>query len=169
MSKTSELKWFSIFQYDLEEEYLEKKHRQGLTFQNIGFPLLYKFRETTPQEMNYKIEYGDLIENKAEYIIFLEEYGWEYITEFAQFMYFRKPTDENAPKDDIFTDKESKMQHLNRILKRRGIMILLLLYPMLVYSESSIYFIIIIASLFLLLFNDYIRIRKKILSDSDSV
>ena len=56
-----------------------------------------------------------------EYVRMFEDCGWEYLTEFDGYNYFRKPADKMQQKEEIFCDDISRLDMMNRIFIGRVI------------------------------------------------
>lgn len=144
-----------------------EKHRQGYAFSGISFPISYTFDRVEPQEMIYKLEYTSLIKDQDQYIHFVSEYGWEYVGTFFDFSYFRKPKTESTEEDDIFSDEESKIAHLDKILYSRGIaaMIALAMWFIIIPISDgwTLLHIIPVLLVIIKLIMDYRRIKQKII------
>ncbi len=157
-------RFFTIFQYDREEQYLMEQHRQGQAFKSIPFITRYEFEATAPAEFVYKLEYTDLIDNINEYTAFLESYGWEYIDTYFSFSYFRKPG-KPEQKNELFSSSESKLEHLNKIVINRGLAFVLALFIMVIVAMDhplGQFLLVVLVLLGIWLVFDFLRIRKKI-------
>ena len=52
MSETkTTFKWFTIFQYEEEQEYLRQMHKAGWKLNKVSFPGFYHFTECTPEDV----------------------------------------------------------------------------------------------------------------------
>ncbi len=120
-------KWrfFSIPEYEEEQEWLMKQHKAGWKLINASLPGIYKFEKCRPEEVVYQLDYNqEGMENKNEYVKMFEDCGWEYITDMVGYSYFRKPVSQMNDKEEIFSDDASKMDMIERVFK--GKMILLI-------------------------------------------
>lgn len=118
---------FNIFQYDLEEEFLREMHRQGYAFEKISGIFIYNFKRVEAEDVVYKLDYPGVFRNvtdKDDYIQMFEDDGWEYLGENFEYTYFRKKTKDGINLD-IFSDEESKRTVLERIFKKRFLILLL--------------------------------------------
>lgn len=169
MAEKTARKIFNIFQYDLEEDYLAGMHREGYAFKGISGFFKYRFDSAEPREMVYRLEFKAEIDDEDSYLRFMEDYGWEYLGTFFQYAYFRKPKSEDAGGDDLFTDNESKLAHLRRILLSRGFIVFVALVLNFCYifdSDTHAVHRVIVAILFLAipkLVYDYLRVRARLL------
>lgn len=46
-----EIRWFSIMEYEKEENYLSKRHLEGWKFKSVTFPGLYTFERCEPEKI----------------------------------------------------------------------------------------------------------------------
>ena len=59
MSNTkTQFKWFSIPEYDKEQEYLRQMHKSGWKLVRIGFPGVYHFEACQPEDVVYQLDYN---------------------------------------------------------------------------------------------------------------
>ena len=92
MQTKQERKIFTITEYDREQEYLSKRHREGWKFTAVTGYGMYHFEKCEPEEVVYQLDYnieGNI--NHEEYTRMFEDCGWEYITTYVGYAYFRKP------------------------------------------------------------------------------
>ena len=114
-------KWFWLWSFDKEEKWLNEMASKGLALANVGFAR-YEFEDCAPGEYNIRLEMLKDSVNHPEsqrYILFLEDTGVEHISTLFRWQYFRKKAD-IAP-FDLFSDIDSRIRHLNRILFIPGI------------------------------------------------
>ena len=98
-----EIRWFSIMEYEKEENYLSKRHLEGWKFKSVTFPGLYTFERCEPEKVIYQLDYNkEGIKHQMEYVRMFEDCGWEYLTEFDGYNYFRKPADKMQQEEEIF-------------------------------------------------------------------
>ena len=121
-----EFKYFSIFNHEKEEEYLRSQHQHGWEFVKVTGIGMYHFQECEPEDVIYQLDYNQDTNNKEEYIQMFIDCGWEYIQEFAQFSYFRKPVSEMVENERIFSDETSRLEMLERVYKGRLLPVLVI-------------------------------------------
>lgn len=128
MKKTKkEFKYFTIFQYEQEQEYLSDMHKQGWKFVRIGGIGVYHFEECEPDDVVYQLDYNkEGRANKESYVGMFEDCGWEYILDFAEYSYFRKRKAEMNGEEGIFCDEQSRCDMMDRVYKGRLIPLLVL-------------------------------------------
>lgn len=109
-------KWFWVWEFDKEERWLNEMAAQGLALVGTGF-CKYEFEPCAPGEYQVRLE---LLENQPchaesrKYIGFIEETGAEQVGTFMRWVYFRKKTADGP--FDLFSDLESRIKHLKRII-----------------------------------------------------
>ena len=101
-----EFRWFNIMEYEKEENYLSKRHQEGWKFKRVTFPGVYTFERCEPEKVIYQLDYNkEGIKHQMEYVRMFEDCGWEYLTEFDGYNYFRKPADKMQQEEEIFCDE----------------------------------------------------------------
>ena len=109
-------KCFWIWEFDKEEEWLNQMSAQGWQLRDVSL-FRYVFEKGEPCEYAYKLELLDNLpgtSKSVEYIEFIEETGIEMIGSLMRWVYFRKKNDGKG--FEIFSDLQSKINHINRIL-----------------------------------------------------
>lgn len=114
-------KFFTLFEYEDEEAFLEKQHKNGWKVVSYKLPGFYKFEKCEPEDMTYRIDFTN--ENgsrNAEYRQMFADNGWEFLWSVNGFSIFRKVrTSASESNNEIFTDNASKLQMLQKIQQRR--------------------------------------------------
>ena len=115
-----EFRYFSIFNHEDEQEYLQRQHHLGYRFVKVTGLGIYHFEECDPEEVIYQLDYNqEGSAHKDEYIQMFEDCGWEYIQEFAGYSYFRKALSDMDENEAIFCDDASRLEMLERVYKGR--------------------------------------------------
>jgi hypothetical protein len=115
-------KWFWLWSFDKEEKWLNEMAAKGLVLVGVGFTR-YEFEECAPGEYNIRLEMlKDSVSHieSQRYIRFLEDTGVEHIGTLLRWVYFRKKAD--ITPFDLFSDIDSRIRHLNRLLFIPGIL-----------------------------------------------
>lgn len=113
-------KYFTIFEYEREQNYLMRMHQSGWKFVKISGFCIYHFEKCTPENVIYQLDYNqDGIAHKDEYVKMFNDCGWEYLQDFVGYSYFRKPASEISGTTEIFCDDDSRLQMLERVFKGR--------------------------------------------------
>ena len=108
-------KWFWLWDFDKEEDWLNDMASKGLALTNVGF-CRYEFENTQPGEYRIGLEYLDNWPSHAEsqnYIRFLEESGIEHVGSLTRWIYVRTKTDST---NVLHSDTDSRIKHLNRLI-----------------------------------------------------
>lgn len=122
METKQEFRYFTITEYDKEQQYLSKRHGEGWKFTGVTGIGKYHFEQCEPEAVVYQLDYnqeGNI--NQPEYTQMFEDCGWEYITTYVGYSYFRKPVAEMKEEEEIFFDDSSKLDMMNRVFKGRMI------------------------------------------------
>lgn len=126
-------KYFSIFEYEKEEQYLREMYKSGWRFLKVTGLGVYHFEKCIPADVIYQLDYNqDSKEHKDEYLQMFSDCGWEYLQNYAGYSYFRKPAAEMNGDEEIFCDNESKLQMMERVLKGRMFPLLIIFFCCLV-------------------------------------
>lgn len=109
-------KIFWAWNFDEEEKWLNEMAEKGFALSSVSL-FRYEFEECLSGEYNIRLEllehWPSHIESGA-YIRFLEETGVEHVGSVMRWGYFRKKTVDGT--FDLYSNSESRIQHLNRIL-----------------------------------------------------
>ena len=129
METKKQFRWFTIFDYDKEQEYLSEMHKSGWRFVKVTGLGTYHFEKCTPEAVSYRLDYNkEGLAHKDEYVKMFNDCGWEYIQEYAGYSYFRKPVGESGVAEEIFCDDDSKLQMMQRVLKGRMLPLLVIFF-----------------------------------------
>lgn len=144
MEVKKQFKWFTIFEYEKEQDYLREMHKSGWKFVKVTGLGMYHFEKCLPRDVVYQLDYNkDGLSHKDEYLKMFDDCGWEYIQDFFGYSYFRKTVDEDGAAEEIFCDEESRFQMMQRVLRGR-------MLPLLI-----IFFLILLPQLLTNLFNTH--------------
>ena len=123
--RKKQFKWFTIAQYEQEQEYLNEMHKKGWKLVRVSFPDWYHFEKCEPEDVVYQLDYNpDGIANKDESVQMFRDCGWEYLQDICGYSYFRKPASEMHGHEEIFCDDASRIDMMKRIFKGRIIPLL---------------------------------------------
>ena len=128
MVKKTQWRFFHIFQYEEEAQYLRDMHKAGWEFDDMCI-VRYRFRKCEPRDMVYQLDYNkEGMANKEEYLRMFADCGWEHAGDYMGYSYFRKPADEmKEGEEGIFCDDESRAEMAGRVFKGRMTPLLVLL------------------------------------------
>ena len=134
----------TIADYDREALYLRKMHAEGwklkeVTYSNLVVAVKYTFEKCQPEQVSYQLDFYPMKKSeRASYLQLFKDCGWEHITDFNSFSYFRKVHSEieSDAEFEIYNDAAGKLAMVKRILTRRMLPILLLFLALLpVFSK----------------------------------
>lgn len=129
METKKQFKWFTIFEYEKEQDYLRDMHKSGWRFVRVKGLGIYHFEKCTPQDVVYQLDYNkEGLAHKDEYLKMFDDCGWEYIQDYAGYSYFRKAVAEDGVAEEIFCDDESRLQMMQRVLKGRMLPLLVIFF-----------------------------------------
>ena len=109
-------KWFWVWEFDKEEQWLNDMAAKGLALVDVGF-CRYTLEECLPGAYQVRLE---LLENQLshsesqQYLRFLEETGVEQVGNYFRWAYFRKKAADGP--FDLYSDLASRIKHLKRII-----------------------------------------------------
>ena len=144
MEKKIVYRIFTIADYDREALYLRKMHAEGwklkeVTYSNLVVAVKYTFEKCQPKQVSYQLDFYPMKKSeRASYLQLFKDCGWEHITDFNGFSYFRKAHSEieSDAEFEIYNDAAGKLAMVKRILTRRMFPILLLFLALLpVFSK----------------------------------
>lgn len=114
-----EAHFFTIADYREEEIYLREQHKKGFKPTRFVLPCFYYFEKCEPEDVIYQLDFSDGESRNREYIQMYQDTGWEYLFDVNGWSYFRKPAAETDGEEEIYSDRESKVMHVDKIVKRR--------------------------------------------------
>ena len=132
MDTKKQFKWFTIFEYEKEQDYLREMHKAGWKFVKVTGLGMYHFEKCAPQDVVYQLDYNkDGLAHKEEYLQMFHDCGWEYIQDFVGYSYFRKPASDDGAAEEIFCDEESRFQMMQRVMRGRMVPLLVIFFAVL--------------------------------------
>ena len=125
----------TIADYVREALYLGGMHAQGWKLKEVSYSILlfvvkYTFEKCQPEQVSYQLDFYPMEKSeRASYLQLFKDCGWEHITDFNNFSYFRKAYSEieSDAEFEIYNDAAGKLAMVNRILRLRLVPVLLLL------------------------------------------
>jgi len=144
MEKKIVYRIFTIADYDREALYLRKMHAEGwklkeVTYSNLVVAVKYTFEKCQPEQVSYQLDFYPMKKSeRASYLQLFKDCGWEHITDFNGFSYFRKLHSgiESDAEFEIYNDAAGKLAMVKKILTMRMLPILLLFSALLpVFSK----------------------------------
>ena len=144
MEKKIVYRIFTIADYEREALYFREMHAKGWKLRKVSYSILlfavkYTFEKCQPEQMSYQLDFYPMEKSeRASYLQLFKDCGWEHITDFNSFSYFRKAHSEieSNAEFEIYNDAAGKLAMVKRILTRRMFPILLLFLALLpVFSK----------------------------------
>lgn len=133
METKKQFKWYTIFEYEKEQDYLRNMHRSGWKLVKVKGLGVYSFEKCVPQDVVYQLDYNkEGLSHKDEYLKMFDDCGWEYIQNYGGYSYFRKAVATDGAAEEIFCDEESRLEMMRRVLKGRMLPLLLIFFAALV-------------------------------------
>ena len=135
MEKKIVYRIFTIADYEREALYFREMHAKGWKLRKVSYSILlfavkYTFEKCHPEQVSYQLDFYPMEKSeRASYLQLFKDCGWEYITDFNSFSYFRKVRSkiESNAEFEIYNDAAGKLAMVNRILRLRLVPVLLLL------------------------------------------
>ena len=134
----------TIADYEREAVFLEEMHAKGWKLKEVSYSYLvvavkYTFEKCQPEQVAYQLDFYPMKKSeRASYLQLFKDCGWEHITNFNSFSYFRKPYSgvESDAEFEIYNDAAGKLAMVKKILTMRMLPILLLFSALLpVFSK----------------------------------
>lgn len=137
-NRKTKFKYFTIFEWKKEEDYLRLQHKNGWKFIKVNFIGMYHFEKCEPEDVIYQLDYNpEGRTHKDAYIQMFQDCGWDYIQDYAGYSYFKKAVSEKNGEEEIFCDDTSRLDMMKRVFKER-------MLPLV-----SIFFLIILPNIYL--------------------
>ena len=126
---------FTIADYEREALYFREMHAKGWKLRKVSYSILlfavkYTFEKCHPEQVSYQLDFYPMEKSeRTSYLQLFKDCGWEHITDFNSFSYFRKAHSEieSNAEFEIYNDVAGKLAMVNRILRLRLVPVLLLL------------------------------------------
>ena len=134
----------TIADYEREAVFLGRMHSEGwklkeVTYSNLVVAVKYTFEKCQPEQVSYQLDFYPMKKSeRASYLQLFKDCGWEHITDFNGFSFFRKLHSgiESDAEFEIYNDAVGKLAVVKRILIMRMLPILLLFLALLpVFSK----------------------------------
>ena len=115
MEKKTVRKWFWVWEFEKEEEWLNEMAANGWVLDSVGY-CTYHFVRCEPGTYTVRTEMHPYDEQNLS---FMAETGAEYVGRMMMWIYFRKKTEDGI--FDLFSDIDSRITHLSRISRMLSI------------------------------------------------
>ena len=96
MEKKIVYRIFTIADYEREALYFREMHAKGWKLRKVSYSILlfavkYTFEKRHPEQVSYQLDFYPMEKSeRASYLQLFKDCGWEHITDFNSFSYFRK-------------------------------------------------------------------------------
>ena len=135
MEKKIVYRIFTIADYEREALYFREMHAKGWKLRKVSYSILlfavkYTFEKCQPEQVSYQLDFYPMKKSeRASYLQLFKDCGWEHITNFNGFSYFRKAHSEieSDAEFEIYNDATGKLDMVNRILRLRLLPVLFFL------------------------------------------
>lgn len=125
-AKKKMYRFFTIADYNEEEQWLRSQHQNGWKLVKMIPPCTFIFEECEKQDVVYRLDFPDVKDiDQTTYLQLFKDCGWEYVGDCLNWSYFRKPVQESEDLS-IFSDQQSKIDMINRIIKTRMLPLLVI-------------------------------------------
>ena len=144
MEKKNVYRIFTIADYEREALYFREMHAKGWKLRKVSYSILlfvvkYTFEKCQPEQVSYQLDFYPMKKSeRASYLQLFKDCGWEHITDFNGFSYFRKLYSgvESDAEFEIYNDATGKLAMVKKILTMRMLPVLLLVSALLpVFSK----------------------------------
>ena len=115
--RTTIRKFFFVWNFDKEEQWLNEMAAKGLALISTGF-CKYEFEQTLPGEYKVCLQLLDKMPHhpaSQKYIEFMEETGAEHVGSFTRWVFFRKKDADGE--FQLYSDYASRIKHLTGVLR----------------------------------------------------
>ena len=135
MEKKIVYRIFTIADYESEALYFREMHAEGWKLRKVSYSILlfvvkYTFEKCQPEQVSYQLDFYPMEKSeRSSYLQLFKDCGWEHITDFNSFSYFRKAHSEieSDAEFEIYNDATGKLDMVNRILRLRLLPVLFFL------------------------------------------
>ena len=135
MEKKIVYRIFTIADYEREALYFREMHAKGWKLRKVSYSILlfvvkYTFEKCQPEQVSYQLDFYPMEKSeRTSYLQLFKDCGWEHITDFNSFSYFRKAHSEieSDAEFEIYNDATGKLDMVNRILRLRLLPVLFFL------------------------------------------
>ena len=136
--RQTKIRFFTIADYNEEQTWLEEQHKNGWKLVKVTAPCFFTFEECGAEAVSYRLEFNQT-KVTDDYLQMYEDYGWEYIGECMNWSYFRKSVVEDTVEgeNEIFSDDESRLNMIDRIVHTRLIPVIVALIPVIFLNIRS--------------------------------
>lgn len=139
----TKFKFFSAHDDEAQEAWLQDMAKQGLHLANMDMFNRYTFVKGEPADVAYRIDYIDKWK-LDDYCRLFTDAGWERAAHVFGWFYWRKPVVDGV-EPEIYTDPQSKIAKLKRLLLTVVTMAAVFILLALPYEKVPMHLIILLA------------------------
>ncbi|MEE1248249.1 MAG: DUF2812 domain-containing protein [Lachnospiraceae bacterium] len=126
-------KFFSIMDYEKEADFLSKMHKNGWKLKEIKGLCSYHFEKCIPEDVVYQLDYNkEGLKDKDTYVQMFTDCDWEYLFDYYDYSYFRKPAQKMHGREEIFCDDDSRLAMVKRIFRGRLVPLLSIFFCLII-------------------------------------
>ncbi len=111
-------RYFTLADFQEEEEFLARQHREGWQFVSLSGLCIYRFVRCEPGEYIYQLDFNDGEQDEESYLQMFADYGWEFLQRYNGWYYFRKAKGTGELGEEIFSDSASRLAMIRRVYRR---------------------------------------------------
>lgn len=128
-------RWFTVADYEEEEEFLREQHKNGCKVVKVQFPGIYTFEKCEPEDVLYRLDSPDLKKmDKESCLKIVSENGWKYLFNRNIWNYFCKPEDEEKSEEILFNDSKGKITIVEKT--RKGMIPILVIFALFIVPQA---------------------------------
>ncbi|MGF7144465.1 hypothetical protein HNQ56_002896 [Anaerotaenia torta] len=162
MKKKIIRKHFFLSDFLEEQKFLQKQHRLGWKFVELKGTNKYIFEQAEAEDFIYQMDVIPAIKDEEAYLLMFKDYGWEYVTKYNAWYYFRKI--KKCPTEDIsiFSDASSKLDMIKRgqNVQTATLLCLCVLSAYWIFSSPSVLGIVFFIVCIVCVIRNYIKFKK---------
>lgn len=121
-----EKKIFGLAELEEEEKWLEEQHKNGWRLIKTNRSK-YHFESCDGDNWIYQLDFKESGVAEEEYLQIFKDCGWEYVSQYGKWCYFRRKKEDNADLS-IFSDRFSKIDMYTKILKSRQLILTIAIF-----------------------------------------
>lgn len=121
------VKAFQLVDYEKEERWLSSMAAQGWRFVDTN-GWKYTFERSAPEQVVYRIYCSNMSGDTENIKTMFRDYGWEFLVSVPAHSYFRRPAEGQCKEElDLFSDAETRLTTVRRMLTGKIALLVLLL------------------------------------------
>ena len=116
--RVTKIAFFTISDFKEEERWLRDRAREGLHLARMIVPCFYVFEQGEPEDVIYRLDFPSHGDDR-DYASMLADFGWENCGRCAGWVYWRRPAEETAGDEELFSDDASRLDMVKKVLQTR--------------------------------------------------